>query len=57
MVMTRVRAWEQLNSPESGALSTSNFYDLLLEAGCPRDEAQQLANQRGWDRLQAGVTM
>ena len=33
------------------------FYDLLIEAGYSEEAAQKAASQRGWDRLNAGVTM
>lgn len=49
------QAWEVLNDRNrSGRLPMGEFYDLLLRAGFQRDEAQRLANQRGWERLNAG---
>ncbi len=33
------------------------FYDLLLEAGYSADAARRAANERGWERLSAGVVM
>ncbi len=56
--MPKVQAWERLNDPEySGRLTMLQFRELLLEAGYSEDVAQKAANQRGWDRLCAGVTM
>ena len=56
--MPRVQAWERLNDASySGALSMTGFYELLLAAGYDRDTAEQLANERGWQRLDAGVEM
>lgn len=56
--MPRVQAWERLQDREySGRLSMAAFYDLLVEAGYSEQTAQKAANQRGWERLQAGVTM
>jgi hypothetical protein len=58
MVMPRVQAWERLNDPEySGKLKMTEFYELLIKAGYDESTAQKAANQRGWDRLQAGVAM
>ena len=56
--MPKVRAWERLNDPEySGRLTMVEFYDLLLAAGYREDVAQRAANERGYQRLQAGVNM
>lgn len=56
--MPKVQAWERLNNPEySGRLSMSEFYDLLIEAGYSPEIAQKAANQRGWDRLDAGIEL
>lgn len=58
MVMPKVQAWERLNNPEySGRLTMTEFYDLLIAAGYNEDAAQRAANKRGWDRLQAGVSL
>ena len=58
MVLPKVQAWERLNDPEySGRLKMAEFYDLLIRAGYSQGVAQKAANQRGWDRLAAGVAM
>lgn len=58
MVVERVRAWEQVNDPEyCGRLSMAEFHELALLAGYSAEVAQKAANQRGWDRLCAGVTV
>ncbi len=57
-MMPKVQAWERLNDPEySGRLTMGRFKALLLEAGYSEETAQKAANQRGWDRLCAGVMM
>ena len=56
--MSRVQAWERLNNPEyCGQLRMEQFYSLLLEAGYTEEVAQKVAQQRGWDRLEAEVAM
>lgn len=56
--MRRTQAWEQLNNPEySGRLSMGEFYDLLVRAGYSKMVARKAANKRGYDRLEAGVTI
>lgn len=56
--MPKIQAWERLNNPEySSKLSMEAFYELLLEAGYSEEAAQKAANERGWSRLDAGVTM
>lgn len=56
--MPRVRAWEQLNTPEyCGKLDMAGLYDLLLLAGYGEDTAQEIANRRGEARLSAGLDM
>lgn len=56
--MPKVQAWERLNDAEyCGKLSMTEFYELLLEAGYNENVAQRAANQRGWDRLSAGVNI
>ena len=58
LTLPKVQAWERLNNPEySGQLTMGQFHALLLEAGYPEDVAQEAANKRGWDRLNAGVKM
>jgi hypothetical protein len=58
MAMPRVQAWERLNDSEyCGRLTMVQFRDLLLEAGYSQEAVRKAANQRGWDRLCAGVTM
>lgn len=58
LTMKKTQAWERLNNPEySGRLTMSQLYDLLLEAGYSEEVAQDAANKRGWDRLEAGVQM
>ncbi len=58
MVMPKVQAWERLNDPGyCGRLTMGEFHALLLEAGYSEDVAQRAASKRGWDRLEAGVTM
>ena len=57
LALPQVQAWEQLNNPEyCGKLNMVEFYNLLLRAGYSEVAAQKAANQRGWDRLDAGVT-
>lgn len=54
--MSRVMAWEHLNDPHyCGSLNMVQFKALLIEAGYSREDARRMANQRGWDRLQAGI--
>lgn len=56
--MSRVMAWERLNDPQySSQLTMGKFYDLMIESGYTEEEAQQAANRRGWDRLEAGIRM
>lgn len=56
--MKTTRAWEQLHDPQyCGRLNMVELYDLMIRAGLSEDEAQEAANQRGLDRLEAGVTM
>lgn len=56
--MPKVQAWERLNDPEyAGSLTMEQFHDLLIDAGYSEEVAQKAASQRGWERLQAGVTM
>lgn len=56
--LPKVRAWERLHDPEqSGKLTFEQFFDLAVVAGYSEDEAQRAANERGWQRLAAGVTM
>lgn len=56
--MRAVQAWERLNDPEyAGRLDMEQMYELVLRAGYGEEEARKAAQQRGWDRLQAGVKM
>ena len=56
--MPKVQAWELLNDPHySGQLDMEGFYNLLVRAGYSEEVAHRAASQRGWDRLNAGVTM
>ncbi len=56
--MPKVQAWEKLNNPEyCGRLTMGEFHTLLIEAGYNEEVAQKAANQRGWERLNAGVVM
>ncbi len=56
--MYKVQAWERLNDPGyCGKLSMGEFYELLIKAGYSESAAQKAASQRGWERLQAGVTL
>lgn len=56
--MPKVQAWERLNDPDySGRLNMAQFRALLLQAGYSAAAAKKAANQRGWDRLCAGVEM
>lgn len=56
--MPRVQAWERLHDREyCGQLTMGEFYALLIEAGYSERVAQQAANKRGWQRLDAGVKM
>lgn len=56
--MPKVQAWERLNNPEyAGRLSMGEFHSLLLAAGYSEEAAQRAACKRGWDRLEAGVTL
>ena len=56
--MLKVQAWERLNNPEySGQLDMEQFRRLLLDAGYSVEVADKASVKRGWDRLDAGVTM
>ena len=56
--MGRLKAWDLLENPEyCGRLNMVGLYNLLLKAGVPSGEAQEVANKRGWDRLSAGEEM
>ncbi len=58
LVMRKVRAYEQLQDRAyCGTLDMEGFYHLLLEAGYSEKDSQRAANERGWQRLQAGVKM
>ena len=58
MTMPKVQAWERLNDPHyCGSLTMVEFHNLLLDAGYSKEVAQKAANQRGWERLSAGVVM
>jgi hypothetical protein len=56
--MKKVQAWELLNNADySSKLNMRQFKELLLEAGYSEEDAQDMANERGCQRLEAGVTM
>lgn len=56
--MVKVQAWERLNDPEQcRQLGMVEFKELLLRAGYREEVAHKAALKRGWDRLEAGVTM
>lgn len=56
--MRRVRAREQLEDPSYvRGLSLGGYYDLLRDAGFRADEAQELTNSYGWNRLIAGESL
>ncbi len=56
--MRQTQAWERLNNPEySGSLTMAQFHDLMLEAGYSPKVAREAAKHRGWQRLEAGVTI
>lgn len=58
MTMLRTQAWERLNDPEySGQLTMGQLYSLMVEAGYPKNVAHNTALQRGWDRLDANLSM
>lgn len=54
--MRSVQAWERLNDPEySGKLDMEALHDLIVRAGYSEAAAQDAAQRRGWDRMQAGM--
>ncbi len=54
--MQKVQAWERLQDHEyCSRLNMEGFYNLLITAGYSEDAAQKAANERGWQRLEAGV--
>lgn len=56
--MVRTQAWERLCDRQySGSLTMGAFHSLLVEAGYREDDAGEMARQRGWERLSAGVVM
>lgn len=56
--MPKVQAWERLNDYNySGQLTMGEFEDLLLKAGYHPDVAHRAALKRGWDRLEAGLSV
>lgn len=58
VVMLRVQAWEKVNDTNySGQLGQVEFEELLLKAGYSPRVAHEAALKRGWDRLDAGVTI
>lgn len=58
LTLPRIKAWERLHDAEySGRLTMGQFHELMLAAGYSEDAAQKSASQRGWERLNAGVTM
>lgn len=58
LVMQKTQAWEKLNDPHYvGRLTFGEMFDLMLRAGYSREVAQKAANERGWERLDAGVSI
>ncbi len=58
LAMSSVQAWERLHDPEyCSQLSMGDFHDLMLRAGYSTEVIREAANQRGWERLCAGVTI
>ena len=56
--MPKVQAWERLQDHAyTRELSMEAFESLLLRAGYDPDVAHEAAMQRGWDRLNAGVSL
>lgn len=56
--MRTTQAWELLHNPtHCGKLRMVELYELMLRAGYSEEAAQEAANQRGCDRLDAGVEM
>lgn len=54
--MNCLKAMDKLADPEYGGnLNASQFYDLMIEAGYSKQVAQKAANQRGNNRMDAGV--
>lgn len=58
LAIPKVQAWEVITDHEKCAeLTMEGFYTFLVEAGYSEEVAQKTANQRGWDRLNAGMQM
>ena len=56
--MQTTQAWELLHNPtHCSKLRMGELYELMLRAGYSEESAQRAANQRGNDRLDAGVEM
>lgn len=57
LAMRMTQAWERLHDPEySGKLCAEDLLELVLRAGYSASAAQKAAKQRGWDRMQAGLS-
>lgn len=52
--MQATQAWEMLHNPSHcSRLNTVQLYELMLRAGYSKEVAQEAANQRAHDRLDA----
>jgi hypothetical protein len=54
----KAKAWERLNDPNIvGSLDTEGFYELCLQAGFSKEDANKQANIRGNARLDQGLKL
>jgi hypothetical protein len=55
LTLPKVRAWERVNDPEMvGRMSMGQLLEMMIEAGYPREVAEEAASEHGWRRLEAG---
>lgn len=58
VVMSRTQAWEELHDRNTASqMNTVDFYNLMIRAGYSEEVAQKAANERGLNRLKAGLNV